>query len=321
MVKVAVAGGSGQVAREVVDALVASRKHDITILSRDVSIISIPCLTMLGAVLAPGVKWQAVDYNDQGALVEALRGIHTVLSFVQLLSDPEQKAQKNLIDAAISAGVKRFAPSEYGSRGIDNMAWWKGKQKVRDYLKEVNQGQAAIEYTLFQPGLFLDYLAFPHKTSKHVDPLQTVFDFENRRALVVDGHEDAIMTLTTVADAAAVIARAVSYDGKWPTTGGIRGNRVSISQILEIGRPFAIEKVKAEDLEAGELKTSWSLEAVHQAVPDSQAQALLKAVCIGTLLSSSKGAWDTSDEMNQLFPDYEFTLIEDFLSKVWGEKL
>ncbi|KAI3342334.1 hypothetical protein F4824DRAFT_512072 [Ustulina deusta] len=317
MVKVAVAGGSGQVAREVVDALVASRKHDITILSRGPA---------PGAVLAPGVKWQAVDYNDQGALLEALRGIHTVLSFVQLLSDPEQKAQKNLIDAAIGAGVKRFAPSEYGSRGIDNMAWWKGKQKVRDYLKEVNQGQAAIEYTLFQPGLFLDYLAFPHKTSKHVDPLQTVFDFENRRALVVDGHEDAIMTLTTVADAAAVIARAVSYDGKWPTTGGIRGNRVSISQILEIGsrvrgRPFAIEKVKAEDLEAGELKTSWSLEAVHQAVPDGQAQALLKAVCIGTLLSSSKGAWDTSDEMNQLSPDYEFTLIEDFLSKVWGEKL
>ncbi len=183
-----------------------------------------------------------------------------------------------------------------------------------------------------------------------MDPLQTVFDFENRRALVVDGHEDAIMTLTTVADAAAVIARAVSYDGKWPTTGGIRGNRVSISQILEIGsrvrgtktqplaiqkkvlrpssvlmqdigRPFAIEKVKAEDLEAGELKTSWSLEAVHQAVPDGQSQALLKAVCIGTLLSSSKGAWDTSDEMNQLSPDYEFTLIEDFLSKVWGEKL
>jgi hypothetical protein len=60
------------------------------------------------------VKWQTIDYHDKGALVEALRGIHTVLSFVQLLSDPDQKAQKNLIDAAISAGVKRFAPSEYG---------------------------------------------------------------------------------------------------------------------------------------------------------------------------------------------------------------
>ncbi|KAI0431239.1 hypothetical protein F5Y09DRAFT_305534 [Xylaria sp. FL1042] len=317
MVRVVVAGGSGQVAREVVDALVASGKHDITIFSRGPA----PNTT-----IAPGVKWLAVDYNDKGALVEALRGIHTVLSFVQLLSDPEQKAQKNLIDATISAGVKRFAPSEYGSRGVDNMAWWEGKHKVREYLKTVNEEQAAIEYTLFQPGLFLDYLAFPHKTSKYVDPLQTVFDFRNGRALVVDGHEDAMMTFTTVADTAAVIAQAVSYGGIWPTTGGIRGNRVSISQILEIGsrvrgHPFAVEKVKAKDLEAGELKASWSLEAVHQAVPDDQAQALLKAVCIGTLLSSSKGAWDSSDEMNQLFPEYKFTPIEDFLTKVWGEKI
>ncbi|KAI0813257.1 hypothetical protein GGR55DRAFT_565964 [Xylaria sp. FL0064] len=316
MVKVAVAGGSGQVAREVVDALVATGKHDITIFSRGAA----PTAT-----IAPGAKWRAVDYNDKETLIEALQGIHTVLSFVQLLSDPEQKAQKNLIDAAISAGVKRFAPSEYGSQGLDNMAWWEGKQKVREYLKEVNERKAVIEYTLFQPGLFLDYLAFPHKTSKYVDPLQTVFDFKNRRALVVDGREDAMMTLTTVADTAAVIARAVSYHGIWPTTGGIRGNRVSISQILEIGnrvrgRPFALEKVKAEDLEAGELKASWSLEAVHQAVPDDQAQALLKAVCIGTLLSSSKGAWDSSDEMNQLFPEYPFTPIENFLTKVWGEE-
>jgi hypothetical protein len=36
------------------------------------------------------------------------------LSFIQLLADPENMAQKNLIDAAIVAGVKRFAPSEWG---------------------------------------------------------------------------------------------------------------------------------------------------------------------------------------------------------------
>jgi hypothetical protein len=79
----------------------------------------------------------------------------------------------------------------------------------------------------------LDYLAFPYKTSKHIEPLQTIFDFKNKRAIVVD--EDAVMTLTTVADTAAVIALAVDYEGKWPTTGGISGNKVTVSQILEIG--------------------------------------------------------------------------------------
>lgn len=62
----------------------------------------------------PTVNWRVVNYNDQPGLVEALRGTHTLLSFLQLLSDPESKSQNNLIDAAIAAGVKRFAPSEYG---------------------------------------------------------------------------------------------------------------------------------------------------------------------------------------------------------------
>lgn len=92
-----------------------------------------------------------------------------------------------------------------------------------------------LEYTLFQPGLFLDYLASPHKTARHIDPLDTVFDFQNRRAIAVNGHEDAVLTLTTAADLASVVAQAVDYDGQWPEVGGIRGNRVTFSQVIEIG--------------------------------------------------------------------------------------
>jgi len=68
-----------------------------------------------------------------------------------------------------------------------------------------------------------------------VTPLDTFIDFQNRRAIVVDGHEDAIITLTTVQDIAGVVAGAIEVDGEWPEIGGIRGNRVTISQILEIG--------------------------------------------------------------------------------------
>ena len=66
-------------------------------------------------------------------------------------------------------------------------------------------------------------------------PLDTFIDFENRRAIVVEGHEDAIMTLTAVHDIAEVVARAVEINSEWPKIGGIKGNSVTISQILKIG--------------------------------------------------------------------------------------
>jgi len=91
-----------------------------------------------------------------------------------------------------------------------------------------------LEYTLFQPGLFLNYLAAPHKTARHLTPLNTMIDFENCRAIVVEDY-DAIMTFTTVQDVAAVVTMAVDCEDDWPTVGGIRGNRMPISQILEVG--------------------------------------------------------------------------------------
>ncbi|KAE9378972.1 NAD(P)-binding protein [Stipitochalara longipes BDJ] len=315
MVKIAIAGGSGQVGREVVDALVATKKHEIVILSRNVAAVDDN---------SSEIAWRTIDYNDKSSLVEALRGIHTVLSFTQLLADPENTSQKNLIDASIAAGVKRFAPSEWGSASAIDMPWWAGKDEIKEYLKKVNETEKVLEYTLFQPGLFLEYLAYPYKTAKHLEPLNTMIDFQNRRAIVVEGH-DAIMTYTSVNDLAAVIARAVDLDGEWPVIGGISGNRVPISKLLKIGekvrgQAFSIDKVKLEDLENGILTASWTLDASHPSVARDQVERMMKAVLVGTLLSSAKGAWDVSDDFNQLLPDFKFAQVENFLTEVWKGK-
>lgn len=78
--------------------------------------------------------------------------------------------------------------------------------------------------------------------------------------------------------------------------------------------------MELQDLQAGCLKTSWTLGEKHQAVADEQSSDLLTKVPIGILLSSVKGAWDVSDDFNQLFPDYKFDGIEDVLAKVWDGK-
>jgi hypothetical protein len=56
---------------------------------------------------------RTVDYSDVEFLTTALQGVHTLLSFIVVHSDLNNEAQLNLIDAAIAAGVKRFAPSEW----------------------------------------------------------------------------------------------------------------------------------------------------------------------------------------------------------------
>lgn len=54
--------------------------------------------------------------------------------------------------------------------------------------------------------------------------------------MVLAGHEDtAVLTLTAVADFAAVVARAVDCEGRWPVDGGICGNRLTFADILGIG--------------------------------------------------------------------------------------
>lgn len=61
------------------------------------------------------------------------------------------------------------------------------------------------------------------------------FNYENRKALVRDGGEDDVITLTTVEDLANVVARAVEFEGEWPVIGGIVGSQTSIREIITLG--------------------------------------------------------------------------------------
>lgn len=66
-----------------------------------------------------------------------------------------------------------------------------------------------------------------------------------------------------------------------------------------------------------------TIKARHSSVmqmSEEQAEAMTKSVLVGMLLSSAKGAWEISDEWNQLLPDFEFTKMQDFLSEAWQGK-
>ncbi|KAK3348929.1 hypothetical protein B0T25DRAFT_591513 [Lasiosphaeria hispida] len=316
MVKIAIAGGSSQVAHEVIDALVVAGKHDITLLFRK---DPDPKDTV------EGTEWAKVDYLNKQALAEFLRGFHTVLSFIDPRRDAGGEVQKNLVDASIVAGVKRFAPAEWGAAVLLNSAA-DGKDVVREYLKEVNKDGKILEYCLFQCGGFMNYLSSPHIGAKHIAQVNTWYDFENCRALVIEGFEDkAQMTFTRVEDLAGVVARAVEYDGEWPTLGGINGSTVTSAQVIALGekirgKPFQVERLKVEDLEKGQLVSSWVPLFHHPAIPEDQVEPISRHFLLTAFLVKLSGGHVVSDEWNMLLPDYEFTSIEQFLTNVWTGK-
>ncbi|KAH6641240.1 hypothetical protein F5144DRAFT_618821 [Chaetomium tenue] len=315
MVKLVVAGGSGNLGQEIIDVLAATKKHEILLLSRK---------DAPAEKLAPGVTWVKTNYEDAKQLDEIMRGAHTVLSFITAHMDPGSVAQKGLIDAAVRAGVKRFAPSEWASSKFDHMPWNDGKGVIREYLKELNKNKKVLEYSLFMPGLFTNYLTHPYKSTKHIHPMQTPFDFVNCRLLMVDS-DDFCITLTTVTDIAKVVVKAVEYEGEWPVVGGIRGDDLTMEEVIKMGErirggTFNVERMKADDLKAGRVKSTWLPTPDHPSFTPEQVTEFTEYMTAGILLGISAGALSVSDEWNQLLPDYRFTKAEEFLAEFWRGK-
>jgi hypothetical protein len=117
-----------------------------------------------------GVEATQIDYDDQAGLTKALTGVDIVLYVYNtlfnllvnacvprsLLGGPAILTQKKIISPAKAAGVKLFAPSEYG------VAWTKedgaciplieDKHEVEDELVK-----SGLPYVKFNSGGFTEY--------------------------------------------------------------------------------------------------------------------------------------------------------------------
>ena len=78
-------------------------------------------------------------------------------------------------------------------------------------------------------------MTFPYNSSKHVDLFEVPINFHQHRAIIVEGGEDDVITVTTAQDLAKVVALAVEYEGEWPLVGGIRGANITVSELIKLG--------------------------------------------------------------------------------------
>ncbi|KAF2848049.1 NmrA-like family protein-like protein [Plenodomus tracheiphilus IPT5] len=315
MVKVAVAGGTGNVATIILKASIASGKQDITIFTR-----SVPKNTL------PGVTYMQVDYLDRHSLATALRGFDVCLSFLVAHLDPDCIVQKNLIHACISAGVRRFAPSEWGIKNNSGVPPYENKDAIARYLGELKRAGrlGGLEYCLFQPSIFLDYFAHPHLLMPELLAWPFFVDLENRRAMVLDNGEQPLV-ITAISDDSEILALALEDSRPWPEVGGIRGCRTSINELVALGREirggeWKIEHVSSEDIARGELKTSWVPLVTHPTVAEETREIFSRKFLIWFFQGIVNESWNVSDEWNQRFPEYLFLSADQYLRKAWEGK-
>ena len=102
----------------------------------------------------PAAKLIPVDYSNKESIKTALTGVDVVISTVPA---PALGVQPGIAEAAKEAGVKLFAPSEFGgpTEGATE-GFFGAKANIHKQLKAIG-----IPYVLFYTGAFADQLWGP----------------------------------------------------------------------------------------------------------------------------------------------------------------
>ncbi|KAH6639807.1 hypothetical protein C7974DRAFT_331410 [Boeremia exigua] len=315
MVKIAVAGGTGNVATTLLAPLASS--HSITVLTRS----SPPT----PKTPVPGFHYKTVDYSDLPALTAALTGFDACLSFLVVHLDPSNAAQRALIAACRAARVRRFAPAEWGLRHGSGVAAYAGKDALAAHLADLNarEGGLGMQTCAFQPSIFLDYFAHPHAPGG-LFTWPFFVDFGARRAIVLDGGDQPLV-LTASGDVSKILDLALRDERVWPAVGGVQGCRMTTNELLALGRrirggEWVVEHVKGEDIRRGVLDVEWVPQVQHPIVRDEEREEWSRMFVLQFFGAILEGAWEVGREWNERFPEVEFQGVEEYLTRAWAGK-
>jgi uncharacterized protein YbjT (DUF2867 family) len=180
-------GGTGNLGKHVLAALLADSAFNVTVLSRANS----------NATFPSNVKVIKVDYSDTSALTEALTNQDVVVSTIGGEGLASNFGEV-LVQAALDANVKWFIPSEFGADVEDpdvNIPLLAPKIAVVNLLKK---NQSLIAHTFITTSAFLDW---------GFDAGFFGFDIKKRTAVIYDQGKNITSgtSLPTVGKAAVAV--------------------------------------------------------------------------------------------------------------------
>ncbi|KAF3920965.1 hypothetical protein ABW20_dc0110470 [Dactylellina cionopaga] len=225
---VIVVGASGNLGPSILQALLASGKFNVSVLSR-----ARPNLPV-------DVTIHTTDYSPS-SLEDAFKGQDAVVS---VIAGAALEEQKKLIDAAIAAGVTRFIPSEFGSNTANEEARGLAPVFNRKFdIKEYLESKDGLTWTgivvgpVFDRSLKLGFLGF---------------DIPSRRATIYDSG-DRRFTASTLAQTASAVVGVLSNPAetanKYVYVGSFTTTQKEVLALLELitGDSWTVEKADSTE--------------------------------------------------------------------------
>jgi nucleoside-diphosphate-sugar epimerase len=209
---IVVAGATGNLGERIVRALL-ERKASVRALVRN----STP-LDKVERLREMGVTIASVDFNSASHMASACSGAACVVSALAGLRDVIVEAQTVLLDAAITAGVPRFIPSDYS---MDFTKFPPGENRNLDLRREFHHvlDKASIRATTIFNGAFAEMLTG-----------QMPLILFNRQRVLYWGDADQLLDFTTIDDTAAFTASA-ALDPSTPRFLRIAGDQLSAREL------------------------------------------------------------------------------------------
>ena len=190
----------------------------------------------VSALETMGVDIFEVDWANGQELIGACTGVSCVVSALAGLHDIVVDAQLKLLNAAVTAGVPRFIPSDFCT---DFTLIPHGENRNFDLRKEFQQliDKAPIKATSIFNGAFADIL-------RYNIPL---FNVKDKTIAYYDNKTDWEIDFTTMDNTAAYTA-AAAMDNTAPRFLAIASFRVSPNQLVALSEKLKGEKFKLVDM-------------------------------------------------------------------------
>ncbi|OLN93245.1 Isoflavone reductase IRL 2-like protein [Colletotrichum chlorophyti] len=312
MAVIAVAGGTGNVGRSLVEAIVAAGKHDVKILARNVT----KRHTVRTRTANPELEKQlgasiiVVNYADVEATTKALEDndVHTVISAINMMP-PTGEAPKEfeLIQAADSSKATKSQINRLGS--VPH------KLRAKTLLKETKD----LEYTLIHNGFFLDYWGLPAVKS-NMTPFTLVVDIPGNAASI-PGSGNTPVAFTHTTDVAKYVAAALDLE-KWEPETYIVADKVTWNEFVQLaeaakGTKFSVTYDSVEKLKTGEVTELPSQFHAYPFFPKAALQGLVSTFG----LWFEDGSFDLppagTKTLNEVFPDIKPWTVKNLLETAW----